>query len=84
MKQCRRVLTFVAAVMLITPSLASAQSLYAAVRGDPGLTSDTRQGPTGREDTYEYKTGFTGSAAVGLRLPFDVRAEGEVGYISRR
>ena len=81
MKQLRRLFTLVAAVLLVAPSLASAQSLYAAVRGGPGVTSDTRQGPTGREDTYEYTAGFTGSAAVGYRLPVDLQGIGRVGYM---
>ncbi len=70
----------VAAVALV-PSLASAQNLYAAVRGGPGFTSDTRQGIVGGEDTVEFHTGFTGGLAAGYAFAFGLRGEGELGVV---
>lgn len=35
----------------------------------------------GGERPIEFKTGFTGSGAVGVFLPFGLRAEAEIGYI---
>jgi opacity protein-like surface antigen len=66
---------------LVAPSAASAESFYAAVRGGPGVTPDTRSGLPGSEDVQEFGTGFTGSAALGYVLPFGLRLEGELGYL---
>src|SRR5688572_18846916 len=71
----------VAAMILIVPSAAAAQNLYAAIRGGPGFTSDSRDGLFGLEDTTEYKTGFTGGAALGYAWPFGLRLEGEFGFL---
>lgn len=71
----------VAVMTLIGPSVASAQSFYAAVRGGPGATPDTRSGIVGGEDVQEFSTGFTGGAALGHSFPFGLRVEGEFGYI---
>ena len=72
----------VAVVALIAPSLASAENFYAAVRGGPGVTTETtRFTLLGGEETIEFKTGFAGSGALGYRFPFGLRAEGEFGYL---
>ena len=71
----------VAVMTVIVPSVASAQNLYAAIRGGPGFTSDSRDGMFGLEDTTEYKTGFTGSGAVGYSFPIGLRLEGEFGFV---
>jgi len=69
MKQCRRVLTLVAAVMLITPSLTSAQSLYAAVRGGLGLTPVTASSPT----VDGQRINYSGMTNHSLELSFAVK-----------
>jgi opacity protein-like surface antigen len=71
----------VAVMILTVPSVASAQNLYAAIRGGPGFTSDSQDGAFGFEDTTQYNTGFTGSAALGYALPFGFRVEGEFGFV---
>ena len=72
----------VAVLALVGPSAASAQNLYAAIRGGPGVTTDTtRFTLLGGEEVIEFKTGFAGSGALGYRFPFGLRAEGEFGYL---
>ena len=72
----------VALLALIVPSVASAQGLYAAIRGGPGVTTDTtRLTLFGGEEVIEFKTGFAGSGALGYRFPFGLRAEAEFGYL---
>jgi OOP family OmpA-OmpF porin len=81
MKKALRLGVAAAMMTMIVPSVASAQNFYAAIRGGPGLTSDTDDGPPGFEDKTEYKTGFTGSGAVGYASSFGLRFEGEVGFL---
>ena len=72
----------VTVVALIAPAAASAENLYAAVRGGPGVTTDTtRFSLLGGEEIIEFKTGFAGSGALGYRFPFGLRAEAELGYL---
>jgi opacity protein-like surface antigen len=71
----------VAVMAVIVPSVASAQNIYAAIRGGPGFTADSLDGAFGLEDTTAYKTGFTGSGAVGYSFPIGLRLEGEFGFI---
>jgi opacity protein-like surface antigen len=71
----------VAVMATVPPSAASAESFYAAVRGGPGVTPDNFSGRPGSEDRDEYKTGFTGGAALGYVLPFGLRVEGEFGFL---
>ena len=71
----------VVAVVVTVPAVASAENLYAAIRGGPGWTQDSLDGSFGFEDTTQYKTGFTGGAALGYVLPFGFRAEGEFGFL---
>ena len=76
-------LIVVAVVASIAPSAASAEHVYAAIRGGLGLTTDTtRFTLLGGEEIIELQTGFTGSGALGYRFPFGLRAEGELGYLS--
>ena len=65
----------VAVMTVMAPAVASAENLYAAIRGGPGWTQDSLDGSFGFEDTTQYKTGFTGGAALGYVLPFGFRAE---------
>jgi opacity protein-like surface antigen len=81
-----RKLTWVALVVVavtLIPTFAAAENFYAAVRGGPGITSDTENGPASAavRDREEYKVGLTGSGAVGYMFPFGLRAEGEFGFI---
>ena len=70
----------VTVVALIAPAAASAESLYVAIRGGPGVTTDTtRLSLLGGEEIIEFKTGFAGSGALGYRFPFGLRAVGEFG-----
>ena len=69
------------ATVTIFPCSASAQSFYAAIRGGPGFTPDTRIGSIGGQDVVEFKTGFTGGGALGFIFPVGLRAEAELGYI---
>ena len=71
----------VAVMTVMAPAVASAENLYAAIRGGPGWTQDSLDGMFGFEDTTQYKTGFTGGAALGYVLPFGFRAEGEFGFL---
>ena len=71
----------VAVMTLVVPAVASAENFYAAVRGGVGWTPDTRSGIVGGEDTVEFKTTLSGSAAVGYAFPFGLRAEGEIGLL---
>ena len=80
MRKLASVAMVVAAVTLL-PSLAAAEMFYAAVRGGPSVTPDNKNGLAGFEDTDTYKTGFTGSGAVGVVLPFGFRTEGEFGFL---
>jgi opacity protein-like surface antigen len=81
MSKALRWVVSVAVMTLIVPSVASAENFYAAIRGGPGITSDSKAGPPGGEDTLEFKTGFTGGAAVGYGFPFGLRVEGELGFL---
>lgn len=84
MSKARRWLAVVAVIGSLVPSVAWAENFYAAVRGGPAITTDTRGGLSGGEDTVEFKTGFAGGAAVGYYLPFGLRAEGELGFLYTR
>lgn len=81
MNHRRRALVLVAALMLVAPSLASAQNFYAGVRGGLNITSNNKQGAPGGEDVFEYSPGFIGGMALGYRLPFSLRAEGEGSFL---
>ena len=72
------------AVMTVVVPAAAAENFYAAVRGGPAITPDTRSGIVGGEDVIEFKTGFTGSGAVGYAFPLGLRAEGELGFLYTR
>src|SRR2546423_4300426 len=82
MRKLTSVAVVVAAVTFI-PCLAWAETFYVAVRGGPGITSDTENGPASAavRDREEYKVGLTGSGAVGYMFPFGLRGEGEVGFV---
>ena len=58
----------VVVVALIAPSVARAENFYGAVRGGPGVTTDTRAntglGNPGAEELIEFKTGFTAGVGV--------------------
>ncbi len=84
MSMARRWLAVVAVIGSLVPAVAWAENFYAAIRGGPTITSDTRGGLPGGEGIVEFKTGFAGSAAVGYHLPFGLRAEGELGYLYTR
>jgi len=73
----------VVAALTFIPCLASAENFYVSVRGGPGITSDTENGPASAavRDREEYKVGLTGSGAVGYMFPFGLRGEGEVGFV---
>lgn len=71
----------VALVTMVVPSVAAAQNFYAAVRGGPGLTPDVRIGVPGGEDPVSFRSGFTGSGAVGYASSWGLRFEGEFGYL---
>ncbi len=82
MSKARRWMAVVAVIAWVAPSMASAENFYAAVRGGPGVTTDTtRFTLLGGEEVIEFKTGLTGSGALGYRFPFGLRAEGEFGYL---
>jgi opacity protein-like surface antigen len=84
MSTARRWLAVVAVIGSLVPAVAWGQNFYGAVRGGPTITSDTHGGLPGGEGTIEFKTGFTGSAAVGYHFPLGLRAEGELGYLYTR
>lgn len=71
----------IAAVTLF-PSVALAQNFYLSLRGGPGFTSDTLDGPLilGRED-LAFSTGVTGGAAFGYAWAMGLRAELEAGVM---
>lgn len=71
----------VAVMMMIGPSVASAQNVYAALRGGPAWTSSTDSGPAGSEDSTTFNTGFTASTALGYAFRFGLRAEGEFAFL---
>lgn len=71
----------VAVMALGVPAPASAENFYAAVRGGVGWTEDTRSGRPGSEDLQEFKTTWSGSAAVGYLFSFGLRAEGELALL---
>jgi OmpA-OmpF porin, OOP family len=71
----------VAVMMMIVPSVASAQNFYAALRGGPAWTASTDSGPAGFEDKTNFKRGVTGSTAFGYAFPFGLRAEGEFAFL---
>jgi opacity protein-like surface antigen len=75
----------VVVVALIAPSVARAENFYGAVRGGPGVTTDTRAttalGNPAAEELIEFKTGLTAGVGVGYRFSFGLRAEGELGYL---
>jgi opacity protein-like surface antigen len=81
MKKALRWAVAVAVMTVLGPSVASAENFYAAIRGGPGLTPDNESGPVGFEDKTEFKTGFTGGAAVGYSFPIGLRVEGELGFM---
>jgi OmpA-OmpF porin, OOP family len=81
MRRALRWAVALAAMTILLPSSAWAQNFYAAIRGGPGWTPETVDGRTGFEDPAEYKTGFTGSGAVGYMFPFGLRTEGEFGFL---
>ena len=59
-------LSIVVLAVTALPCLAAAQNFYAAIRGGPGFTPDVDIGPVGgAERPVDFKTGFTGSGAVG-------------------
>jgi opacity protein-like surface antigen len=70
------------AVVTLFPSVALAQNFYLSLRGGPGFTDDTLDGPKilTREE-LEFDTGFTGGAAVGYAWAMGLRAEAEFGLI---
>jgi opacity protein-like surface antigen len=82
MRYALRWIVAVAVMTLLVPSVAVAENFYVAVRGGPGWTPDTVDGGVGFEDAISYKTGFTGSGAVGYAFPFGLRVEGEFGFVS--
>jgi opacity protein-like surface antigen len=83
--RCVVAFAVVASMVLAMASATSAENFYAAVRGGPGVTTDTRAttglGNPRTEELIEFKTGFTAGAGVGYRFPFGLRAEGELGYL---
>jgi opacity protein-like surface antigen len=82
MRRLARRVVVVAVAAMVGPSVASAENFYAAVRGGPGITGDTdRQSLLGGDTILEFKTGFTGSGALGYAFPFGLRAEAEFGYL---
>jgi OOP family OmpA-OmpF porin len=81
MRKSLRWMVAVAVITMLVPAVASAENFYAAIRGGPGWTPDTHDGLPGLEDATEYKTGFTGSGAVGYSFPFGLRTEGELGFL---
>jgi opacity protein-like surface antigen len=81
MRKALRWTVAVAVVTLIAPSVASAENFYAAIRGGPGITPDTKDRFEGPREVTEYKIGFTGSGAVGYMFPFGLRTEGEIGFL---
>ena len=71
---------FVVAVAMV-PSLASADNFYVILRGGPGFTPDMKIGAPSDPDPVDFGTGFSGGVGLGYALPFNLRAEGEFGYI---
>ena len=69
MNTARGIGMLVAVVVLLAPSFAVAQNVYAALRGGPGWTPDVAIGLPGDEDPVSFNTGFTASGAVGDRFP---------------
>ena len=82
MTKRRSWMAVVIVIAWLAPSVASAENFYAAIRGGPGVTTDTtRSTLLGGEEVIEFKTGFTGGAALGYRFPFGLRAEAEFGFL---
>ena len=84
MRNALRWVVAAAIMAMLVPSMAWAEDFYAAVRGGPNYTSDTKAGIPGGEDVLEFKTGFTGGIGVGRSFPFGLRIEGELGFVYDR
>jgi opacity protein-like surface antigen len=81
MQQTLKSFLIVFALALLVPSIASAQNIYAAIRGGLGSTPPTNDGRPGSEDLSHHKTGLTTSGAVGYAWPSGLRGEGEFSFI---
>jgi OmpA-OmpF porin, OOP family len=81
MKKVWRWAVVVAAMVVMVPGAAAAESFYAAFRGGPGWTGDSLDGAFGFEDTTQYKTGVTLGLGLGYVLPLGFRVEGEFGFL---
>jgi opacity protein-like surface antigen len=81
MKNPARSLATAVALALLVPAVASAQNVYAAIRGGAGSTPATNDGRPGFEDLSEHTAGLTMSGAVGYAWPTGLRGEGEFGVL---
>lgn len=79
----RKLAWLVIAVAVVTafPCVAAAENFYAAIRGGPSHTPDSKEGIPGDREEQEYKLGFTGGGALGYSFPFGLRTEAEIGFL---